>query len=62
MQFYGIPLMHPYKQSCQWQDVFDIKHILPLTRFQAVPAIDQTGYWMHEINTIKLHVQVNFTV
>ena len=23
MQFYGIPFMHPYKQSARWQDVFE---------------------------------------
>jgi len=25
MQFYGIPFMHPYKQSGRWQDA----HVLP---------------------------------
>jgi len=29
-QFYGIS--YPYKQSGRWQDVLDIKHILPSTR------------------------------
>ena len=28
MRFYGISLMHLYKQSGRWQDVLD-KHILP---------------------------------
>jgi len=31
MQLYGISLMHPYKQSGRWQDVFD-------------PDIDQAAY------------------
>jgi len=48
IQFYGISVMHPYKQqSGQWQDV--LQHILPSTRLLI---------WMHDRNTIKLHVQV----
>jgi len=49
MQFCVISFMHPYKQSGRWQDVLDIKHILPSTRLLI---------WMHERNIIKLHVQV----
>ena len=41
IQFYGISVMHPYKQqSGQWQDV--LQHILPSTRLLI---------WMHERNT-----------
>jgi hypothetical protein len=46
MQWYGISR----KQSVRWQDVLDtIKHILP--------AIDLL-LWMHQRNTMKLHVQI----
>ena len=57
MQFCGIYFMHPITslvdgrnclKSGQWQDVLDIKHILPLTRLLIR---------MHERNAIKLHVQ-----
>jgi hypothetical protein len=44
MQFYSISFMHPYKQCGRWQDMLDIKYILPSTRLQALPAIDMTAY------------------
>jgi len=44
IQFYGISFMHPYKQSGRWQDVFDTQYNLLI--------------WIHERNTIHLHVQV----
>jgi hypothetical protein len=34
LQFYGISVMHPYKQSGRWQNMFDEAH----------PAIAQTDY------------------
>jgi len=43
MQFYGISFMHPYKQSGRCQDMLD-------THYNLLK-------WMHERNTIKLHVQ-----
>ena len=45
MQFYGIAVMHPYKQSGRWQDVLDTK-------------LSIKNIWMHENSAIKLHVQV----
>ena len=48
MPLYDISFMHPYKQFGRWQDVC-IKHILPSTRLLE---------WLHERNTIKLHVHV----
>jgi len=32
--------MHPYKQSGRWQDVLDIKHILPSTRL-LIPTYEE---------------------
>jgi len=49
MQFYDISFMRQYKQSGRWQDVLDIKHILPSTRLLILT---------HERNIIKLHAQV----
>jgi len=43
MQFYGISFIYPYKQSGRCQDVLDTQYTLLI--------------WMHERNTIKLHVQ-----
>jgi len=42
-QLYGISFMHPCKHSVRWQHNFPSTGML---------------IWMHEKNTIKLHVQI----
>jgi hypothetical protein len=49
VQFYGISFMHPLSNLVDGRMcLMSIKHILPSTRLLI---------WMHERNTIKLHVQ-----
>ena len=54
MQFYGISLIQPYKQSGQWQDVLDTGYLtftqegrvrFPVPeQYQTHPTIDQSAY------------------